>query len=74
MPGVGILSTYKDGGYQSLNGTSMSAPHLAGILVRSLTSPNIVLDGKTVITGPDGPYNLLLDPSTTSPEASSTGG
>lgn len=32
-PGVGIPSTYKDGGYETLSGTSMAAPHLAGILL-----------------------------------------
>ncbi len=29
-PGVGILSTWLDGGYRSLNGTSMATPHAAG--------------------------------------------
>lgn len=29
-PGVGIHSTNKDGGYKSLSGTSMAAPHVAG--------------------------------------------
>lgn len=32
-PGVSVKSTYKDGGYNTLSGTSMAAPHLAGILM-----------------------------------------
>lgn len=31
-PGVGILSTFKDGKYAVLDGTSMAAPHISGAL------------------------------------------
>lgn len=34
LPGVGIYSTYKNGGYTTMSGTSMAAPHAAGLVAR----------------------------------------
>ncbi len=42
-PGVRILSTYSDGRYAYLSGTSMAAPHLAGLLL--LRGNNITTSG-----------------------------
>ena len=55
QPGVGVLSTYKEGGYDTLSGTSLAAPHLAGLLLLGATK----LDGK-VQRDPDGTLDDIL--------------
>ena len=48
-PGVGVESTWKKGGYKTISGTSMAAPHIAGVLLLG----NISTDG--LVNGdPDG--------------------
>lgn len=48
-PGSSVLSTYPDGAYRTLSGTSMASPHVCGILLLG----NISTDG-TVNGDPDG--------------------
>ncbi len=38
LPGVNILSTYKGGGYATMSGTSMAAPHAAGLAARYIAA------------------------------------
>jgi subtilisin family serine protease len=49
-PGSSIPSTYKGGGYATMSGTSMAAPHLAGILLTRSTPGS----GGPVDGDPDG--------------------
>lgn len=44
-PGVSIASTWKEGGYNTISGTSMASPHVAGIMLLG----NISTDGQ--VTG-----------------------
>lgn len=56
-PGVMVMSTWKGGGYRTISGTSMAAPHVAGVLLMKNGSP--ASDG-TVYNDPDGNADAIV--------------
>ena len=54
-PGSSIKSTWLNGGYNTISGTSMATPHLAGILLAGTPKT----DGRAAIGDPSGPADPI---------------
>lgn len=61
QPGVGITSTFKNGGYRTYNGTSMAAPHMAGLVLRDRVNGGSFATDGAVPDGRDGSYPIAVD-------------
>lgn len=54
-PGVVVKSTWKDGGYKSISGTSMASPHAAGVLLLGTANTDGYVSGD-----PDGNADPII--------------
>ena len=63
-PGVSIVSSAMDGGFANFNGTSMAAPHVAGLAALAVAQGWVGLDG------PDGVLTQLKKAAKKLPELS----
>ncbi|HUV63703.1 MAG TPA: S8 family serine peptidase, partial [Sedimentisphaerales bacterium] len=57
MPGVSIYSTYKNGGYATMSGTSMASPHAAGLFALGIGTNNTAIPYAVAQTSSTGLVN-----------------